>query len=289
MNRERFFSRYYASEDAIHRPFTPLSLGYNNYRPCDVFPLGEHPVSHIPHKGRGRLLNSLTIVHVLRGQGTFRSDLCPETTLPAGTILFVHPNVRHLYHFAPRVGWDDEWLELRVEDVRDLPEFQLVDPRAPFRTLPSQSSLTILFRRLFDLAIAEPGCGLRLASAAYGILAEALATWCRCEHSENATAAVEQLRALIASNLGGRRTIEDLSRDCGMSASRLRTAFGATFHLSPKQYQLELRINRAKELLEITDLPVSTIAEQTGFDSIYAFSRQFKRTVGTSPLSFRNR
>lgn len=289
MNRERFFSRYYVAENEGSRPFMPLSLGYNNYRAKDAFPLGEHPVSHIPQKGRCRLLNSLTIVHVLRGQGTFRSDLCPETTLSAGTILFVHPKVRHLYHFAPKVGWDDEWLELRGEDVQDLPEFRLVDPRVPFRTLPAQSPLTNLFRRLFDLAIAEPGCGLRLASAAYAILAEALATWRQCEHTENATAAVEQLRALISSNLGGKRTIEDLSRDCGMSASRLRTAFGNTFHLSPKQYQLELRINRAKELLEITDLSVSTIAEQTGFDSIYAFSRQFKRATGVSPLAFRNR
>lgn len=49
------------------------------------------------------------------------------------------------------------------------------------------------------------------------------------------------------------------------------------------------RLARAKELLEATELTVTAIAEQTGFESVYAFSRQFKRETRLSPRAFRLR
>ena len=289
MTRERFFSRYYSPTADGCAPFAPLSLGYNNYRVRDAFPLGRHPPSHVQYTPRGRLLDSLTLVHVLRGHGTFRSELCDETPIRAGMVFVVHPNVRHLYRAAPKVGWDDEWLELRGSDAAHLPDLSAVDPRAPFRELPRKSVLPNLFRKLFDIALREPSGGLRLASAAYCVIAEILSLWREKPHADPVSEAVEQLRALIESNLGGKRTIEDLSHDCGLSASRLRAAFTETFRLSPKRYQLDRRIARAKELLEATELTVTDIAEQTGFESVYAFSRQFKRETHLSPRAFRLR
>lgn len=118
---------------------------------------------------------------------------------------------------------------------------------------------------------------------------EVLATWQGQPKANPAAEAVEQLRALIEGDLGGKRTIEALSRDCGLSASRLRVAFTETFRVSPKRYQLDRRLARAKELLTTTDLTVTAIAEQMGFDSLYAFSRQFKRETGLNPRTFRFR
>lgn len=97
MTRERFFSRYYPATADACGPFAPLSLGYNNYRMRDAFPQGDHPPSHVQYTSRGRLLDSLTLVHILRGRGTFRSELCDETPIRAGMVFVVHPNVRHLY------------------------------------------------------------------------------------------------------------------------------------------------------------------------------------------------
>jgi transcriptional regulator GlxA family with amidase domain len=57
--------------------------------------------------------------------------------------------------------------------------------------------------------------------------------------------------------------------------------------LSPNQYHLNLRITRAQELLESTLLNIEEVADQTGFENIYYFSKIFKKKVGTSPKVYR--
>jgi AraC-like DNA-binding protein len=78
-----------------------------------------------------------------------------------------------------------------------------------------------------------------------------------------------------------------LAKRLGYSYSRFRTLFKRETGLSPRQYQLEIRINRARDLLAGSDQSVTQIADRLGFCSVYYFSRLFKARTGTSPLSHR--
>lgn len=55
------------------------------------------------------------------------------------------------------------------------------------------------------------------------------------------------------------------------------------------QFQNSIRISRAQDLLSSSDLSVSEIAAQTGFDSVYYFSRHFKQSTGLTPKAYRSR
>ena len=57
--------------------------------------------------------------------------------------------------------------------------------------------------------------------------------------------------------------------------------------MSPVNYLIELRLNRAKELLKYTPLPVNEIALSVGIANPYYFSRLFKKHTGTSPTEYR--
>ena len=81
--------------------------------------------------------------------------------------------------------------------------------------------------------------------------------------------------------------IERLSGDLRTMDAVARVLFKQATGLSPKQFQLEARIGRAVRLLADSDLPIREIADQTGFESVYHFSRQFKRMRGVSPAHFR--
>ena len=52
-------------------------------------------------------------------------------------------------------------------------------------------------------------------------------------------------------------------------------------------YVVTARINRAKPLLQESNLSIKTIAEQTGFKTPYYFSRMFKARTGFSPSQYR--
>ena len=57
--------------------------------------------------------------------------------------------------------------------------------------------------------------------------------------------------------------------------------------MPPGQYQIQIRLNKARRLLRNGTLSIAAIAEQLGFESIYYFSRLFKKKTGCSPLAYR--
>ncbi len=75
----------------------------------------------------------------------------------------------------------------------------------------------------------------------------------------------------------------DLSRLCSMSETNLRRKFREYIGQPPLDYQIGLRIRRARELLLERRYNVTEIAMQIGFDDVNYFSRLFKKRVGVSP------
>lgn len=79
---------------------------------------------------------------------------------------------------------------------------------------------------------------------------------------------------------------EVLARQAGISEVYFRKLFQAHYGTTPKQYILNLRIQKAKQLLVESPFSVSAIAEECGFSSVYHFSRVFKEKTGASPSRF---
>ncbi len=73
----------------------------------------------------------------------------------------------------------------------------------------------------------------------------------------------------------------------GFAASHFRTRFKQLFGLSPDAWLRQCRLERARELLCYTDIPIGEIAELTGYSSIHSFSRSFRRACGMPPGGMR--
>lgn len=73
----------------------------------------------------------------------------------------------------------------------------------------------------------------------------------------------------------------------GYSPNHLCKVFRRIFHKSFYQYALEYKMHLAKEYLKTTDLPVTEIAERSGFSTIRAFNTTFKKAFGIPPGEFR--
>lgn len=83
--------------------------------------------------------------------------------------------------------------------------------------------------------------------------------------------------------------IADILRVVPLSRRVLEERFQRSFGVSPRQEIQRVRLNRVRELLAETDLPVYQIAERTGFENTEYLSVVFKRETGTTPREFRAR
>ena len=83
-------------------------------------------------------------------------------------------------------------------------------------------------------------------------------------------------------------TNQNVADHLDVSEVYFRRLFREEFHTTPKQYILDLRIRKAKQLLAEGHLPVNEISESCGFSSVYHFSRAFRQAAGLSPTEYRN-
>jgi len=83
--------------------------------------------------------------------------------------------------------------------------------------------------------------------------------------------------------------IARLASVSGVSKAHFARCFKEAFGVPPHRYLLTRRIERAKTLLRDTDLPVTEIAFQTGWNSLGTFGRVFRDVTGKSPSSVRQR
>ena len=82
-------------------------------------------------------------------------------------------------------------------------------------------------------------------------------------------------------------TLENLAHEIGMSRTSFANRFRELVGDTPMQYITDLRLQKSRELLTTTRLPISGVCELVGYGSEAAFIRAFKRSFNLSPGTFR--
>jgi AraC family transcriptional regulator len=101
--------------------------------------------------------------------------------------------------------------------------------------------------------------------------------------------ALQRVCDRIEADLGGELSIGELAREAHLSPYHFSRAFKAATGLPPHSYLTARRIERAKELLAASEMPMSEIALEVGFSSQAHLTDSFHRLVGVTPREFRRR
>ncbi|MEF2965700.1 helix-turn-helix domain-containing protein [Paenibacillus sp. M1] len=84
-------------------------------------------------------------------------------------------------------------------------------------------------------------------------------------------------------------TLEEIAAKSNISIRHLNRIFKAYYQTTPMTYLQRLRLERACALLKQTRLSVTEISYASGFNDSNYFARQFRKTYGMSPKSYRNK
>lgn len=101
------------------------------------------------------------------------------------------------------------------------------------------------------------------------------------------TERIKDVLNYINQNFSKDLTLDELSKQVDMSKFYLCRLFKDSLRMSPVEYINKVRIEKATELLINTDMSISEIALECGFNNISYFIKVFKRYMNITPLKFR--
>jgi AraC family transcriptional regulator len=99
---------------------------------------------------------------------------------------------------------------------------------------------------------------------------------------------MQRIREFVEANLEADIRLEMMAGICGRSTEYFVRVFKATAGVSPYQYVLNLRIERAKALLGVEGASIADVALQCGFSHQEHLTRMFRRFTGVTPGRFRS-
>lgn len=98
-----------------------------------------------------------------------------------------------------------------------------------------------------------------------------------------------RIKSYVNHNIDREISLEQLACIANISKYHLIRLFKKTFGMSPIQYHQVVRVEKAREMIQFTNLSLTEISDSLGFQSIHAFSRAFKNVDGVCPSFYRRK
>lgn len=247
-----------------------------------------HPAPYYYTWETGRVLPEYGVLYITQGSGEFESERMGQRQVAAGMVVLLFPGVWHRYRPHGVRDWTYYWVHFGGSYVQTLVDEGLFSPDDPVLATGIDEALLHPYLSLIDRARSEPpGFQQLMAGNILEILGAALATSRRQPHPERFSEIARQATLMLEQRVEEPIDMKWVAASLALSYDRFRHIFREHTGQPPYQYFLQLRINRAKELLSGTDLPVKQIAAMLHFDDTYHFSRLFKQRVGAAPTEWR--
>ena len=261
------------------------TLGMRKIAPGTLYPPGkkQHPPEYRSVGSSGRVLNEFQFVYITEGGGSLRMKQGDYAVSP-GTGFFVFPGVWHWYSPDINTGWDEYWVGFKGAYGETLLSNGILSIERPALEIGINSTIVHLFQEMYEIAKREPpGFQPKLAGSVIRLLAYSLSFSQRRHQDSETEQLVQRARLMMEDHLFGNLEMEEISHQLGISYTHFRSIFKDYTGQSPYQYYLNLKINKAKELLEAGDYAVKEVAHDLSFENQYYFSRLFKKKTGVSP------
>ena len=266
-----------------------IDVGYTIIPPKTIYPPQHHPDSYLFEWERGRIFSEYQFLAVTRGGGEIETASAGHLDVHAGDIFVLFPGEWHRFRPHLEAGWNECWVGFDGDYAKHLMQ-AFFPPQSPVLRGAATREINRLMMGIAKRYKEASAQATPLLASDIIALITRLALLSRSAASPERQAS--QSKLALARNWLLEHAFEpvapsSLCEAVGMGYSAFRKAFKEETGYAPHAYVLEIRLNRAKALLQQTDLTVTQIAAQTGFASVFYFTRYFVRHTGVSPTAWR--
>jgi AraC family transcriptional regulator of arabinose operon len=245
--------------------------------------------SYVTWRSRGT--TDWLVVHTVSGRGRFGVADGRSLVVGRGDLVLLRPGVRHDYGTAAGAdGWVLQWAHVHPRaDWAPLLDWPEVLP--DLRHLHLAGEVHERVREALGRATALGQGGLAQAELFAVNALETALLWAATQVPSPSPLDPRLIRVLedVGARLAEPLTVTGLAQRAGLSPSRLTHLFTDQLGVPPMRFVERQRMQRARQLLELTSRPVADVARTVGYDDPLYFSTRFRRHAGCSPTAFRAR
>src|SRR5690606_489179 len=220
----------------------------------------EHPADHAFSWNKGRILDGYYIVFISSGSGVFESAETAPQIIDAGTCFLLYPGVWHRYKPDPRIGWEEYWVGFHGSYPKQIMARFFTPQNPVVKTGLNKDLLAAFTYLLATVSQAQMGYSQIISGitmAILGLLNRVNLTANPDDDPESVW--VSQAAFMLQNKLSENINIEALVEEFPISYSKFRKSFKRLMGKSPNQYHLDLRLDKASELLENTHMTIKEI------------------------------
>jgi AraC-like DNA-binding protein len=211
-----------------------------------------------------------------------------ELQVSPGEALIIPAHTPHVYGAAADNPWTIWWLHLAGADVDDLLSAMDLDVNRPVIAISDVYRVALLVDEALrhmehDTSTASQHAA---AGAAWHLLALLAAN--QTQMPATRMDAIQQAKECLRERLDARISVAELARLAGMSPSHFAALFRRATGMAVLEYQIALRMSRARELLDTTDLPINAVARAVGYRDPFYFARHFRAGHGMTASQYRD-
>ena len=265
------------------------TIGFQLTSPDVVYPGKNHPSAYWFDPKSGRILHEYQLIYIIKGGGNFQSAHYKKTKVSAGTAIMLFPEEWHTYMPDEKSGWEVYWMGFRGSNIDRLLTFNFFSQHQPVVDVGFNEALLGLYKHGIEVAdYQRTAFQPMLAGIAQQILG--FVYYIDKNNSfrdKEIVTKIDQARVLIRENLTTDLGLEQIACQLNMSYSWFRRLFKQYTGFAPAQYLLEIKLQKAKEMLAGSTMPIKEIAYELNFETAGYFITFFKAKTGVSPKVYR--
>lgn len=267
------------SRDPLIAPFYVRKIGF--------FPKVKY---HYVQKDKG--VDYYMLIYCTAGKGWYQL-YGKRHEMSANQFIILPKGVPYAFGADEKEPWSIYWIHFSGQ----LSEYFFPSSSFPISILPSQSSRLQDRLELFEEVYSNFSMGyikeymIRASMCLYPLISSFIHIeqfrYYKLAHVQEQTFSM-QVISYMQENIGNNLNLDQLAKNFNYSTSHFSALFQKETGSSPINYYIQLKIQRACQYIELTNLKLFEIAEKVGFEEPAYFTRIFTKIMGISPSEYRS-
>lgn len=280
------------SEDDKEWGLSVLNAGCTNIRQHQVYPFKDHPPHHYFNWENGRILDEFQVVYITAGHGVFESARMRETKVKEGSVILLFPGEWHRYKPDYATGWDEYWVGFKGTIAENIFQRNFFSYDEAVLVVGVKEEIVALFSEIIEQTKKEkPGYQPLVSGAVLHMLGKihAIRKQYKIQQENHVHEIINKAIVLLRSRMDEQIIMQNVALELQISYGWFRKMFKLYTGMAPQQYLIQLKIEKAKMLLNDLNKSVKEIAYELNFEYPLNFSKLFKEKVGLSPKQYRKK